>query len=49
MRKDIEAIEKVLRWATKIPPESRNLLYEERFKKFGITTLKERRLQGDYD
>ena len=47
LKKDIEAIEKIQRKATKIPPELRNLPYEERCKRLGITTLEERRIRGD--
>ena len=47
LRKDIEAIEKVQRKATKLPIELRNLSYEERCKKLGITSLEERRKRGD--
>ena len=44
--KDIEIIEKVQRRATKIPTELSNLEYEERLKRWGLTTLKERRVRG---
>ena len=47
LRKDIEAIEKVQRRATKLPRELKELSYEERCKQLGITTLEERRQRGD--
>lgn len=47
LRKDIEAIERVQRRATKLPSELKDLPYEERCKRLGITPLEERRQRGD--
>ncbi len=44
---DIEAIEKVQKRATKIPLSLRNLTYDKRLEKWGLTTLEERRKRGD--
>ena len=46
-KKDIDTLECIHRRATKIIPELRDLSYEERLKKFGLTTLETRRLRGD--
>ena len=46
-KKDIQELEKVQRKMTKLVPELRDLTYEERCKKFGITTLEKRRVRGD--
>ena len=46
-KKDIKLIEKVQRRVTKLPSSARNLSYEERLKKFNLTTLQERRERGD--
>lgn len=45
--KDIEILERVQRRVTKLPPEIRNLSYEERLLRYDITTLKARRERGD--
>ena len=47
LRKDIEAIEKIQRRATKLPRELRDLPYNVRCKRLGITSLEERRQRGD--
>ena len=44
---DIETLEKVQRRATRISPEMRSLEYEDRLKRWGLTSLKERRVRGD--
>ena len=40
-------MEKVQKAATNLVPKLRKYSYPERLKKFGITSLKERRLRGD--
>ena len=45
--KDIEALEKVQQRATKTITELSNFTYEERLRKIGLTTLKDRRIRGD--
>ncbi len=45
--KDIDMVEKILRKATKLIPELRDLRYEERLQECGLTTLETRRLSGD--
>ena len=44
LQKDIETLERVQRTATRLIPELRKFSYEERLRKPGLTTLKERRL-----
>ena len=46
-KKDIDTLERIQRRATKIIPELRDLSYEERLTKCGLTTLETRRLRGD--
>ena len=46
-QKYIDIIERVQERATKLVPSVRNLPYEERLKKLGLTTLVERRYRGD--
>ena len=47
LRKDIDLIERVQKRATKIPTELCNLSYEERLRRWGLTTLEVRRVRGD--
>jgi len=47
LEKDIEVIEKVQRRSSKVPDELKNLEYEERLKRWGLTTLTVRRVRGD--
>ena len=47
LKKDIEALEKVQRRATRLAPELSELPYEDRLKAFKLTTLEERRIRGD--
>ena len=46
-KKDIDALKRIQRRATKMIPELRDLSYEDRLKECGLTTLKTRRLRGD--
>ena len=46
-KKDIVALERVQRRATKIIPGFDNLCYKDRLKKLGLTTLEVRRRRGD--
>ena len=45
--KNTDMLEGVQRRATKIIPSLRNLSYEERLKRFGMFSLRRRRLRGD--
>ena len=45
LRKCIDVLEKIQRRATKLIPGLRDLRYEERLKKCGLTTLETRRLK----
>jgi len=47
LQKDIETLERVQRTATRLVPQLRKFSYEERLRKPGLTTLKERRLRED--
>jgi len=47
LTKDIETLEIVQRTATRLIPQFRKLRYEERLRKLGLSTLKERRQRGD--
>ena len=47
MRKDIDAIERVQRRATRLFPGLARLSYEERLKETGLYTLERMWLQGD--
>ena len=47
VRKDIDMLDKIQRRAPKLIPGLRDLRYEERLKKCGLTTLETRRLRGD--
>lgn len=47
LQKDITILEQVQRRVTKIPHNTRHLNYEDRCKKFHITSLSDRRLRGD--
>lgn len=44
---DIETLERVQRRATKIPLKMKNLPYEERLRRWNLTSLKDRRTRGD--
>ena len=46
LRTDIDMLEKIQMRATKLIPGLRDLRYEERLKKCGLTTLETRRLRG---
>ena len=46
-RKDVVALEKVQRRATKLIPSLKKLSYNDRLKSLNITTLEERRIRGD--
>ena len=47
LQADIDKVESVQRRTTRIPTGFGKLEYEERLKRLGLTTLKERRLRGD--
>ena len=47
LQRDIDALERVQHRATKLIPEIRNLPYESRLLKMGLTTLEKRRERGD--
>ena len=46
-RKDIDELEKVQRRMTKLVPELKDLPYEERYRRFKVTSLEKRRIRGD--
>ena len=46
-RRDIKALEKVQRRATKLVPEVKDLNYESRLANIGIQSLEDRRSRGD--
>ncbi|KAK8729364.1 hypothetical protein OTU49_008790, partial [Cherax quadricarinatus] len=45
--KHVKKLEKVHRFATRLVPELRGMLYEERLREIGLTTLEDRRVRGD--
>ncbi len=45
LRKDIDMLEKIHRRATKLIPGLRDIIYEERLKEGGLTTLETRRFK----
>ena len=47
LKGDIDILERIQRKATRIPASMRGLEYEDRLKKWGLTTLEERRKRGD--
>jgi len=47
LHKNIEILERIQRTATRLVPQLRKLSYEERLRKLGLTTLKEKRLRAD--
>ena len=47
LTKDINALEKIQRRATKMIPKLRHLSYEDRMETLGITSLEKRRVRGD--
>ena len=47
MQKHIDLLEGVQRRATKLVPELRNMTYEKRMEKLGLTSLEDRRVRGD--
>jgi hypothetical protein len=46
-KQDIAILEKVQKRATKLAPSLKNLSYEKRLEKIGLTTLQDRRIRGD--
>ena len=47
MQKHIDLLEGVQKRATKLVPELRNMTYEKRLEKLGLTSLEDRRIRGD--
>ena len=47
MKKHVKTVERVQRLATRMIPGFKELDYEERLRKLGLTTLEERRTRGD--
>ena len=47
LKGDVELLEKIQRRATRIPASMKGLEYEERLKRWGLTTLEKRRRRGD--
>ena len=47
LKGDIDILERIQRKAIRIPASMRGFEYEDRLKKWGLTTLEERRKKGD--
>ncbi len=47
MKKHVKKVERLQRLATRMIPGFKELDYEERLRKLGLTTLEERRTRGD--
>jgi ribonuclease P/MRP protein subunit RPP40 len=47
LKKDIDALEKVKKRATRFPFQCKGMKYSERLKLFNMQTLEDRRVRGD--